>query len=183
MKDINLLKSIAMVTFLFTVGLGGYVAFESKAHSYLSTDPKACINCHVMNTQYATWQHSSHAQTATCVECHLPTKGFVRKYMAKARDGFNHSVAFTFNTYGNNLRISEDGAKRVQENCVICHDQLVSTMIQSGITQGTSHIKKDTQRKCWSCHIDVPHGRARGLSSIPFNLGVREIHQQMRRVK
>ncbi len=28
----------------------------SKALSYLSNDPKACINCHIMNTHYATWQ-------------------------------------------------------------------------------------------------------------------------------
>lgn len=171
----NVIKSTAIFAFFITVGLGGYVVFESKAFSYLSADPKVCANCHVMNTQYATWQHSSHVQTATCVECHLPTKGFVRKYMAKARDGFNHTVAFTFSTYSNSIRISDNAAERVQENCVRCHNQLVS-IVKSGITQGTLHIKKDSQRKCWSCHVDVPHGRARGLSSAPFNLGVREVY-------
>lgn len=175
MQNNSLLKLSAVITLLVAVSLGSYVAYESKAHSYLSSDPKACINCHVMNTQYATWQHSSHAQTATCIECHLPTEGFFRKYMAKARDGFNHSFAFTFNTYDQAIRVSENGARRIQENCVRCHSALVSTFIQSGVTRGQSHIEIKSQRTCWSCHIDVPHGRARGLSSTPFNLGVREV--------
>ena len=47
------------------VGLGGYSVYMSRAHSYLSDDPAACINCHIMTPYYQSWNHSSHAQWAT----------------------------------------------------------------------------------------------------------------------
>ena len=97
---------------------------KSKALSYLSSDPKACINCHVMHAQYNTWRHSSHARHTTCVDCHLPHDTFTGKYISKSRDGWNHSVAFTFNSYEPAIRISDDGARRVQENCIACHSQV-----------------------------------------------------------
>ena len=61
---------------------------------------------------------------ATCVDCHLPRDSFVNKMLAKARDGYNHSVAMTFKTYGPNLRISSDAARRIQENCIACHREI-----------------------------------------------------------
>ncbi|NOR55308.1 MAG: cytochrome c nitrite reductase small subunit, partial [Sulfurovum sp.] len=118
MKESKTIKKLAITLFIIAIAGFGYIVYISKALSYLSSDPKACINCHVMNTQYATWQHSSHAREATCIECHLPTDGFVEKYMAKALDGWNHSKAFTLNTYDHAMKISDDGARRVQENCI-----------------------------------------------------------------
>lgn len=171
------LQKIAIFAFLVAIGFAIYLIITAKAFSYLSKDPKACINCHVMNTSYATWQHSSHAQRATCVECHLPTDGVVNKYMAKARDGFNHTVAFTLNTYDHAMRISDDGAKRVQANCISCHNSVTSTI---GANADKYHNFDDASgvengRKCWSCHRDVPHGRVRGITTVPNNLGVKEV--------
>ena len=79
MKNNKFLKYGALLVFAIAIGVFIYVITISKALSYLSSDPKACINCHVMNTQYATWQHSSHAQRATCVECHLPRDNMIDK--------------------------------------------------------------------------------------------------------
>ena len=176
MKENKFLVTIAVVVFVAAIGMFGYTVKASKALSYLSSDPKACINCHVMNTQYATWQHSSHAQRATCIECHLPTNGTLAKYMAKAKDGWNHSVAFTLNTYKNAIKISDDGAKRVQENCISCHASVTSTLVNNS---DTYHQFKDpsvaTGRRCWECHKGVPHGKVRGLSTTPYNLGVKEV--------
>ena len=176
MKENNRIKKIAIILFLLAIGFFGYVLYISKALSYLSADPKACINCHVMNTEYATWQHSSHAREATCVECHLPTDGFVKKYMSKARDGWNHSVAFTFNTYDPAIKISEDGARRVQENCISCHKSIVSTLVAN--TDKYHNFDEpyvENGRKCWSCHTSVPHGTVRGITATPHNLGVKEL--------
>ena len=158
--------TVALVMFIYLVN-------ASQALSYLSTDPKACINCHVMNTQYATWQHSSHARSATCVECHLPRDTVVNKYMAKARDGWNHSVAFTMNSYEQNLAISKDGANRVQANCISCHARLTEVIISNADRYHDFSGTPQTDRKCWDCHRDVPHGKARSLSTTPYNLGVR----------
>ena len=170
------LQKIAIFAFLIAIGFFIYLIITAKAFSYLSKDPKACINCHVMNTQYATWQHSSHAQQATCVECHLPTDGFFEKYMAKAQDGFNHTLAFTLNTYEHAMRISDDGARRVQKNCISCHKSVTSVI---GSNADKYHNFDDPYvengRKCWSCHKQVPHGKVRGLTTTPYNIGVQEV--------
>ena len=54
------------------IGLGIYVFYVSRAYSYLSDDPKTCVNCHLMAPQYATWSHSAHREVATCTACHVP---------------------------------------------------------------------------------------------------------------
>lgn len=158
-----------------TLGMIIYTAKISKAHSYLSKDPKACINCHVMNTQYATWQHSSHKDVG-CIECHLPTDSIVEKYAAKAIDGWNHSLAFTLGTYDPAIKISDYGAKRVQKNCKSCHEQLTSTLEKNHFANHHFGNSEDQdERKCWSCHKSVPHGKVRSTTTIPYNLGVKEI--------
>ncbi len=177
MKANKVLVVGSLIAFVVAIGFFIYMLNISKAFSYLSSDPKACINCHVMNTQYATWQHSSHASVATCNDCHLPTNGgIVEKYSAKARDGWNHAVAFTLNTFDNAIVISDNGAKRVQENCVSCHASIVSTLVANS---DKYHQYDDesvkTGRKCWECHKEVPHGKVRGLTTTPHNLGVKEL--------
>lgn len=175
MKADKLIVYSSIIAFVIAIVLFVYLLNASKALSYLSHDPKACINCHVMNAQYASWQHSSHANRATCVDCHLPTDSFVQKYISKAKDGWNHSVAFTLNTYEPRIQISEDGANRVQANCVSCHATLTSVIRD---TQDNYHDYTGTtpvDRRCWECHQSVPHGKAHALTSAPNNLGVREL--------
>ena len=55
-----------------TAGTAVFVFHISRAASYMSDEPETCMNCHVMTTQYLTWQHSSHARVATCNDCHVP---------------------------------------------------------------------------------------------------------------
>jgi cytochrome c nitrite reductase small subunit len=176
MKKKSKLKKISIATFVIAVAFFGYIVYASKMPSYLSSDPKACINCHVMNTQYATWQHSSHAREAVCVDCHLPRDGFFSKYKAKTIDGWNHSKAFTMNTYDPAIKISEDGAKRVQANCISCHKSIVST-ITSNADKYHNYDSPEvaTGRRCWECHKTVPHGKVRATTTTPNNLGVKEV--------
>ena len=144
--------------------------------SYLSEDPKVCINCHTMNTQYATWQHSSHRGRATCVECHLPKESLVSKIFAKSRDGFKHSFAMTFRTYEtNNIRASADAQKRIQANCIVCHREIVSEITAYSKLYQAKGESGQMGQKCWGCHRDVPHGTTRSLTTTPDNLGVKEI--------
>ena len=177
MKEKSTLKMIAIIAFIIAAIFFVYMAYIAKAWSYLSKDPKACINCHVMNTQYATWQHSAHGvANVTCVECHLPTDSFFNKYKAKAIDGWNHTLAFTFNTYDPAIKISDDGARRVQDNCISCHSSLTS-----GIAANADKYHNFRQpyvengRKCWDCHKSTPHGKVRGTTTTPHNLGVKEV--------
>jgi len=177
MNENNTIKKISVGLFLIAIGVFGYLLYISKALSYLSKDPKACINCHVMNTQYASWQHSAHGVAGvTCVECHLPTDNFINKYKAKAIDGWNHSKAFTLNTYDHAMKISDDGAKRVQENCISCHSSLTSTIVANADKyHNFDQPYVENGRKCWDCHKGTPHGKARSITSVPNNIGVKEV--------
>ncbi len=165
----------SILSLLIATSLFVYTVYASNMLSYLSSDPKACINCHTMNSAYATWEKSSHKNVAGCIDCHLPVGDAIAKYQAKAIDGWNHSVAFTLNTYKNNIQIGEDGASRVQANCVRCHASENATLKMNAekyhnIEEGSL----ENSRKCWECHKYVPHGKVRSLISTPYNLGIKE---------
>ncbi len=175
MNIINI-KNITILVGIVAIICFAYIIYASKMPSYLSNDPKACINCHVMNTQYATWERSAHARVASCVDCHLPTDSFFDKYYAKSVDGWNHSVAFTLDTYDHSMKISDYAAERIQKNCISCHSSLASQMTQnaSGYHNFDDNTVKNG-RRCWDCHKSVPHGKVRGITTTPHNLGVKEL--------
>jgi cytochrome c nitrite reductase small subunit len=176
METKSMMKYISIFSVLSAVGMFAYVGYASNILSYLSEDPKVCINCHTMNTEYATWQHSSHRERATCVECHLPRGSLVDKIFAKSGDGFKHSFAMTFRTYeGENIRISEGAKVRIQANCISCHREMVSQIMANSKLYQAGEESGQMDRKCWSCHRDVPHGTTRSLTTTPDNLGVKEI--------
>src|SRR6266446_5493121 len=54
------------------LGIGGYTFLYAKGWSYLTNDPAACANCHVMREHYDAWIKSSHRAVATCNDCHTP---------------------------------------------------------------------------------------------------------------
>ena len=77
------------------VGVGSATFDYASGLSYLSNDPEACVNCHIMNDQFDSWRKGPHHAAATCNDCHVPPH-FPEKYLAKARNGWHHSVGFTF---------------------------------------------------------------------------------------
>lgn len=175
MKKRNLMTYVAAGCVLAVLGVSGYLVHESRMLSYFSSDPKVCINCHTMNTHYATWQHSSHREQATCVDCHLPRESLAGKMVAKARDGFNHSLAMTLGNYGSNLRVTADAAQRIQANCVSCHEEAVSQMQTNAKLYQQTEADVVLGRTCWECHRGLPHGLTRPLTATQNNLGVKEL--------
>ncbi|MBS1518627.1 MAG: cytochrome c nitrite reductase small subunit [Bacteroidetes bacterium] len=151
--------SVIIVSGVMT-GMILWILYVGNAASYLSDKPETCINCHVMNTQYASWRVSSHANVATCNDCHVPQDNFVRKYLFKASDGLRHSTIFTLRLEPQTIRIKSMGAGVVQENCKRCHQNLIDhTNLRTE--------ENDGERKCWSCHEETPHGTVNSLSSFP----------------
>lgn len=146
-------------------GLGAHILYVSNAVSYLSNDPNACINCHVMTPQYATWERSSHAKVATCNDCHVPQDNFIRTYYFKAMDGLRHATMFTFRLEPQVIRIKEAGRNAVQENCIRCHSNQIHPIALRAINNRS--VEDQRPGYCWDCHREVPHGRARSLSSVP----------------
>src|SRR5512132_4191003 len=106
-------------------GIGLLILRLSNAVSYLSDEPRTCVNCHVMAPQYATWQHSSHMRVATCTDCHVPHDNAIRTYAFKAQDGMPHAYVFTFRLEPQVIQIKDAGKAAVQENCIRCHQALV----------------------------------------------------------
>jgi cytochrome c nitrite reductase small subunit len=132
-------------------GVGGFTFVYAKGFSYLSTDPRACVNCHVMNEQYEGWLKSGHRHTATCVECHLPHEGLA-KWLAKGEHGFRHSVAFTLQNFKEPIEITPRDREIVRVNCVRCHEGLVHPMAEApGRPQGGA-------LDCMHCHASAGHG-------------------------
>ena len=148
-----------------------YTVDISRVFMHLGHDPKACINCHIMNTAYATWQHSVHGHDTTCIDCHLP-RNFVKKYIAKATDGLGHAINFTFNNYEDSMHISHTQQKIVNDNCIECHKSKTATIVASAnLNQGG----EDETDLCFRCHRDIVHGNVRSISATPGNLGVKEL--------
>jgi cytochrome c nitrite reductase small subunit len=146
-------------------GLGLYALYISKAPSYLSDDPQACINCHVMNPQFYDWAHSSHRMVATCNDCHVPHNNILAKYFFKAQDGLRHATIFTLRTEPQVIYIRDAGKKAVQQNCIRCHERTVGMEFMYSVQPGYQDHLKD--RMCLDCHRQTPHSRVNSQSSAP----------------
>lgn len=152
--------SLALVGVL--AGAGAYTAQRAEALSYLSNDPKACVNCHIMRDVYDSWQKAPHHAAAVCVDCHLP-HDFVGKWLAKAENGWNHSKAFTLQNFHEPIRIHPKNAAILEHNCIGCHQNLIGGVLQAQTSYGQAHAEfaaddKGAHLGCVNCHRDVGHG-------------------------
>lgn len=147
------------------LGLGALTLYVGNATSYLSDDPRACMNCHVMAPQYATWERSSHARVAVCNDCHVPHNNVFNKFLFKAMDGTRHSYMFTFRLEPQVIHIHDAGTAVVQQNCIRCHAPLTQNVKEKFVSL---EMQQHGEGKlCWECHRETPHGRVNSLSSVP----------------
>jgi cytochrome c nitrite reductase small subunit len=128
-------------------GIGLFTFDYAEGLSYLSTDPAACANCHIMQTQYASWQRASHRSVAGCVDCHLPHSGLA-KWIAKADNGYRHSKAFTLQNFAEPIVMTAGNREILQRNCLACHAELTHAMA-AGAPESVA---------CVHCHRSVGHG-------------------------
>lgn len=156
------------VLFLSSVftGLFLFAFYISKAPSYLGDKPEACVNCHIMAPQYATWYHSSHRENAHCNDCHVPHNNFLNKYYFKAKDGLRHATIFTLRKEPQVIFIKEAGRNVVHKNCIRCHEELLTDSRLMTMNRTTFEFRME--RDCGECHFEVPHGRVNSLSSVPY---------------
>ncbi len=147
-------------------GLGAYAIYMSRAHSYLSDDPSACINCHIMSPYYQSWNHSSHAAWTTCNDCHVPHDNVVSKYAFKAMDGLYHSAIFTIKGEPQVIRPREASYNVIMDNCIRCHTQLNSEFVKTGMLTYTK-AREGKGKACWDCHTQVPHTKVSNLAASP----------------
>jgi len=132
-------------------GTGGYTFYYAEGASYLSNDPTACINCHVMNDYFDGWQKASHHHVAVCNDCHIPHDTLVGKYAAKADAGFRHSWGFTFENFHEPIQMIPRSERIVEHNCVRCHESMVHPVLTAAAVAGEA-------TNCLLCHRSVGHG-------------------------
>jgi cytochrome c nitrite reductase small subunit len=130
------------------VGIGVFTFGYARGASYMTDDPAACANCHVMRDQFDGWLKSSHGKVAVCNDCHTPP-GFVPKYATKAINGFFHSLAFTTQRFPDEIAITKRNFNVTEQACLKCHADIV------GSIQATREHRQDVS--CIQCHRTVGH--------------------------
>src|SRR5689334_3724197 len=121
------LRLIVAVLAGFVIGIGLYTFVYAKGYSYLTNNPQACANCHVMQTQYDAWIKSSHHSVATCNDCHTP-HNIIGKYAVKASNGFFHSFYFTTGKYPDVIQITKFDREVVENACRHCHSAITQAI-------------------------------------------------------
>ena len=149
----------ALVVIGAAAGLGIYTFAYARGWSYMTNDPEACANCHVMNEQYDGWLKASHRSVATCNDCHTP-HNFVGKYYTKAKNGFWHSFYFTTQSFPEPIRATASSRKITEAACRRCHEAIVQAM-------GTPAHAGSTDISCIRCHGSVGHMELSATSAGP----------------
>jgi cytochrome c nitrite reductase small subunit len=128
-------------------GLGAYTFVYAKGYSYLTSDPAACANCHVMGEYYSAWLKGPHRAAAGCNDCHTP-HNIVGKYATKASNGFWHSFYFTTGNYPDHLKMRPRNVGVTEGACRHCHAAIVDAI--------DTH-PGGKELSCMRCHWDVGH--------------------------
>ncbi len=145
-------KTIALGILLgVALGVGSYTFIYARGYSYLSNNPKACTNCHVMKEYYSAWQKGSHHAFAKCNDCHTPP-GRLAKYATKTRNGFVHSLAFTGGRFPDAIQIGSRNHAVTEQACRYCHQDMVSAV------EGTH--REAAEMSCIRCHASTGHSEA-----------------------
>jgi cytochrome c nitrite reductase small subunit len=150
------------------VGLGLFTFVYARGYSYLTNDPGACANCHIMSEHFSAWTKGSHTTVATCNDCHTP-HDLVGKYAVKARNGFWHSFYFTVGGYPDPLRITEGNREVTEEACRYCHSEITEAIdhaavrtasLDGGSARASTAVRAalaGERISCIRCHRYVGH--------------------------
>jgi cytochrome c nitrite reductase small subunit len=155
MRDTRLVAVAAAAVGLL-IGLGAYTFVYARGYSYLTNDPQACANCHIMRDHYRAWTVSSHRATAACNDCHTPP-GLIPKYLTKAKNGFWHSFYFTTGRYPDPLRITPGNQDITERACRTCHGELTESIEPARARRRSASGAHDERTSCIRCHDTVGH--------------------------
>ena len=89
----------------------------------------------------------------------------LNKYFFKAKDGLRHATIFTMRAEPQVIFIKEVGKEVVQQNCIRCHEKLVTENAGIARFEASRHYRMD--RSCVECHRETPHGRVNSLAAVP----------------
>lgn len=153
MKSSLAIATVGSILLGLLIGLGCYTFIYAKGYSYLTNNPAACTNCHVMQAEYDAWIKSSHRTAATCNDCHTP-HNLIGKYAVKTNNGFWHSFYFTTGRYPDNIEITNFDHQVTENACRRCHQNITSA-IDGNVVHGRAE-----GIECTRCHSSVGHSEA-----------------------
>ncbi len=133
-------------------GIGIFTFVYAHGASYMTNDPAACANCHVMNEEYGAWMKGPHHAVAVCNDCHTP-HNLVAKYAIKARNGFWHSYYFTRGKFPEPIQITPLNRRVTEQACRRCHADMVHALLAMDAARG----EKSGELSCIRCHRGVGH--------------------------
>lgn len=145
---------VAAILLGVLLGLGAYTFVYARGYSYITNNPGACANCHVMQDHFDAWTRSSHRVVATCNDCHTPP-GHFEKYVVKARNGFWHSFYFTAGTYPDPIRMTARNQNVTERACRGCHAPMTDALEPLAAHAATGGGQAGLS--CIRCHNDVGH--------------------------
>ena len=145
---LRLLPAVAATAVGLAAAVGGYTFVYARGWAYLTNDPRACANCHVMEEQYSGWLKGSHRSVAVCNDCNTPP-GLIPKYLVKAENGFRHSFAFTTGRFPDQIRIVPKDLEVTEKACRKCHEPIVDAIEGPNGEAG--------RLSCVRCHRSVGH--------------------------
>lgn len=128
---------LIVLLFLIIISLSPLAVTETSK-------PNFCNICHVMENEYEDWFLTGLHRNITCVDCHLPNDNIINHLFWKAIDGTKDVISFYGRLYPERITVSSHGRKALKENCIRCHENMVSRVNVEG-------------RDCWSCHRRVKH--------------------------
>ena len=143
-------------------GLGAFTFGYARGYSYLTNDPAACANCHIMWEHHDAWMKGSHHAVATCNDCHTP-HNLVGKYMVKAKNGFWHSFYFTTGRFPDPIRITPSNHEVTEHACRYCHSEITEAIdhgagtVSAGDGEPVAEGHSAEPISCVRCHRYVGH--------------------------
>ena len=137
------------------LGVGAFTFVYARGASYLTNDPAACANCHIMQEHFSGWVKSSHRSVATCNDCHTPHNNIVAKYATKASNGFWHSLGFTTGRFPDPLRIKPGNHRITEHACRYCHAEITDAIEHGPVAGGET--TEQAEISCVRCHRYVGH--------------------------
>lgn len=173
MKNVEAREGLAAIPLRYAVvlaatmgvaaGVGAYTFVYARGASYLTDDPAACANCHIMAEHYAAWLKSSHRAAAVCNDCHTPAS-LVGKYAIKVENGFRHSFAFTTGAFPDVFRARPRNRAVAEGACRNCHGDVVLAMLGGAHVAGVAGVAGveggaalAPAPSCVPCHATVGH--------------------------
>ena len=150
-------RETVLITLLGLAVLG--VALTAGALRY-TDQPSFCGSCHPMTTRYVSWQRSTHAERAACLDCHSEpgAAGEIKAHLDGARYLF---VVLTTEGAGTIIR-----ARVSNESCQRCHAAAdLPDVVRQHRVAHRSHWRREIS--CADCHGNLVHGSLHGGAVRP----------------